>query len=185
MSVDSAVLRPGDVLVTATKDKGGWWIRLRSKLQGRPSLHNHVAAFTHCDSAGVPRGWEGRPGGFGQVDLRRYIEHPATISNAAQPGRSDADRERFRELALAMNAVPYDWRSIIRLGAELLDTRIIKLIEKRTEFKDGRPPSQVMCASALDWIYEELKWANPGGPSQTRYTDPDDWTAWIMAEGWK
>lgn len=179
------ILRPGDVIVTATHDLGGWWIRLRSRLQGRPSLHNHVAMFTHYDSAGVARGVEGRPGGFGWADLTRYLNHPDTITNADQPGRVDSERADAVRIATAMMARPYDWRAILLFAAEVLDRRVVDLIERGREYPDGKPPSHVVCSSALDWIYEELHWASPGGNTKTRFTDPDDWTDFIQHKRWQ
>lgn len=183
--IDVSTLKRGDVLVTATHDVGGWLIRLRSKLQGKPSLHNHVAVFTHCDTASRARGLEGRPGGFGWADLTEYINHPATITNSWQPARSDADRAVLVDKLTAMVGTPYDWYAITMLGAELLDQRAARLAERIGEFKEGRPPSHVMCASAIDWAYEDRGWPNPGGLEVTRWTDVDDWTSWITEHGWQ
>lgn len=182
--INLADLKPGDVLVSATPDKGGWWIRLRSKLQGRNSTHNHVAVFTHLDSAGRPRGLEGRPGGFGWADLTRYLTHPDTITNAWQPGRTDQDRAALVERLTRMVGVPYDWQAIAYFAAEILDRRVLRLIEQRREWPEGRPPSQFVCSSVIDWAYEDRGWDNPGGLKCTRWTDPAAWTDHIQEHGW-
>lgn len=184
MPVNIDALLPGDVIATATSDKGGWWIRLRSKLQRRPSLHNHIAVYTHTDSAGQPRGLEGRPGGFGWADLTRYLDHPDTITNAHQPGRTDQDRAQLVEKLTALVGLRYDWLAISQFAAELLDRRVVGLIEQRIEFPEDRPPSYGVCSSLIDWAYEDQNWDNPGGLKCTRWTDPDDWTAFVLEHGW-
>lgn len=184
VTTEGVPLRPGDVIVTSTSDFGGWWIRLWARLLRYDPKHNHVAMFTHYDSAGVPRGVEGRPGGFGQVDLRRYLSRSDTITNAYQPGRTDEQRERAVDLAQQINAIPYDWRAILTFATELLDRRLVGLFERAREWPEGRPPSHVVCSSALDWIYEEVGWESPGGAAQTRWTRPSDFTSMILANGW-
>ncbi len=183
-SSTGVTLLPGDVVVTPTKDKGGWWIRLWAKLQRKPDQFNHIALFTHYDSAGVPRGLEGRPGGFGWVDLNKYLDRPGAITNVGQPGRTDEKRQEALALARQLIAVPYDWRAILGLGAQLFSPRLLRLVQAANEWPEGKPPGHVVCSSSLDWIYEEVGWVSPGGIEKTRWTAPHDWATLITANGW-
>lgn len=178
MPIDLASLRPGTVIVTATVDKGGWWIRLRSKLMGQVDLHNHVAVFTHLDDTGRPRGLEGRPAGFGWANLTRYLDRPDTVTNAAQP-LTDDQRTRIVAGAVQMVGIPYDWASILAFA---LGTARLPFLAR--EWPDDGLPSHVVCSSAVDFLYEGVGAPNPGGYGHTRRTDPDDWSAWILRSGW-
>jgi hypothetical protein len=176
--ISPATLQPGDVVVTATDDLGGWFIRLRSKLQHRPSLHNHVALFVHCDSTGRPRGVEGRPSGFGWVNLESYLNHPGTVTNADQP-LSDEQRDHITRGAAAMVGIPYDWQAILAFAAGTAGIPFLP-----AEWPEDGVPSHVVCSSAADYLYEGAHAANPGGYRSTRRTDPDDWSAFIASKGW-
>lgn len=178
MGVQLADLRPGTVIVTATPDLVGWVIRLRSKLMRRPSLHNHVAVFTHLDDTGRPRGLEGRPSGFGWANLEKYLDRPDTLTNNAQP-LTDEQRVRIVDGAVQMVGIPYDWASILAFAA---GTARLPFLAR--EWPADGLPSHVVCSSAIDFLYEGVGADNPGGYGHTRRTDPDDWTAWIMKRGW-
>lgn len=180
MAVDLAALRPGDVIVTMTPDAVGFSIRLRSWLLRRPNLHNHVAMFTHLDDTGRPRGLEGRPSGFGWTNLEKYLAHPSTIANTEQAGRTDQQRLVVVQSATAMLGIPYDWRAILSFASQ-----IARLPFLSDEWPADGVPSHVVCSSAIDYLYESVRWANPGGYDKTRGTDPDDWTAFIQNKRWK
>jgi hypothetical protein len=184
MTVRLEDLRPGDVLLTHSEGWGSWLIRLQAFLSGKPSLHNHIAIFTHVGVDGVPRGLEGRPGGFGWRDLRGYLDAPATISNAWQPGRTDEDRRTLVATLTEMVGTPYDFEMFAMAGAELFDRRAAELVEADTEWPEGHPPSHVVCSSVLDWGYEDRRWENPGGLAVTRWTKPADWTALVVGNRW-
>jgi hypothetical protein len=176
MSVDKALLKPGDVLVVGGKGGiGAELIRERSRLEGQPDLHNHVAMFTHFDIAGEPRGLEGRPGGFGWANVTRYITNVSCMSNAGKSVHSDEECHSAVELGRQMISIPYDWEAIIAFGYELISHRFIP-----TEWPEEGIPSHVVCSSAIDLIYEHLHWDNPGGWRKTRGTDIDDWTTWLL-----
>lgn len=182
MAIRLEDLKPADVVVTATHDFVGWWIRARSWLTGEPRLHNHVAMFTHFDEVGRPRGLEGRPSGFGWCNLEKYLAHPNTISNSSQPDRSDSDRQAVITAATAMCGVPYDWAAILAFAANIAGIRFLA-----HEWPADGVPSHVVCSSAIDYLYEATGWDNPGGYDKTRGTDPGDWTRWIqdhLAQGW-
>jgi hypothetical protein len=183
MAVPLEILQPGDVIVTATTDKGGWWIRARSWLTGAPNLHNHVALFTHLDHTGRPRGLEGRPSGFGWANLEKYLQHPDTLANVGQHGRTDAQRAAVVGSAIEMVGLPYDWASILAFAATTA-----RLPFLAGEWPEDGVPSHVVCSSAIDYLYEAVGWDNPGGHRRTRGTDPDDFTRWIRARdaaGWR
>jgi hypothetical protein len=171
-------LAPGTVIVTATPDLVGWVIRLRSKLLGRPSLHNHVALLTHYDGTGRPRGLEGRPSGFGWANLDKYLGRTDTVTNAAQPLTVE-QREFIAHKAAELVGIPYDWAAILAFAA---GTARLPFLPHA--WPDDGVPSHVVCSSAIDYLYEAAGAANPGGYRQTRGTDPDDWTAWIAVKGW-
>lgn len=180
MAVSLRDLNPGDVLVTATADRAAWWLRLRSKLMGEPSLHNHVAMFTHLDNTGRPRGLEGRPSGFGWANLDRYLDHPATVSNAGQPLRTEQQRMIIVAAATDMLGRPYDWAAIIAFAAATAGLPFLA-----REWPDGGVPSHVVCSSSIDYLYESVGWNNPGGYRKTRGTDVDDWSSFILDNpGW-
>jgi hypothetical protein len=172
--VTLAELKPGDVIVTATPDLVGWWIRVRSWLSRRPDLHNHVAMFTHLDEQGKPRGLEGRPSGFGWANLEKYLDRPDTIANTRQPYRDDDHRAKIVELATTMIGIPYDWQGIIRFAG---NTAGMPYLGK--DWPEDGVPSHVVCSSAVDYLYEAMRWHNPGGYTKTRGTDPDDWTDFV------
>lgn len=182
MAIAVQDLRPGDVIVCATPDKGGWYIRARSWLTRRPNLHNHTAMFTHLDITGRPRGLEGRPSGFGWCNLEPYLRHPDTIANTAQPLRSDRERAVVVDAATAMLGMRYDWAGIVAFAAQTAGLPFLA-----SEWPSEGVPSHVVCSSALDYLYEAVGWRNPGGYVKTRGTDPDDWTAFVaagIADGW-
>jgi len=190
MAVDATLLGPGDVLVLRTPDQAGWWIRRRALMLKHPwqpwrwlgdkaTLVNHVALFTHVDSEGFPRGLEGRPGGFGWVNLTAYLADAGTISNADQP-KTGEQRDKVVRLATASISIPYDWKAIIAMaaGAAGLPFRL-------QEWPEDGVPSQMVCSSAADYFYEAAGLPNPGGYAKTRGTDPADWAEFVVGKLWQ
>lgn len=175
---DTSALQPGTVIVTATPDVVGWIIRLRSWLTRQPHTHNHVALFTHYDSTGRPRGLEGRPSGFGWVNLDKYLARGDTITNAGQPLTED-QREVVVRGAITMVGIPYDWAAILAFAA---GTAHLPFLPR--EWPTDGVPAHVVCSSAIDYLYEGVRAANPGGYGKTRGTDPDDWTTFIVTQAW-
>ncbi len=178
MAIDIAALRPGMVIVTATADKAGWWIRLRSKMQRRNALHNHCAIVTHRDDTGRWRAVEGRPGGFGWANVETYCAHADTVVNVGQP-LTDAQRQQVAVRAVEMVGIPYDWSAIIGFAATTAGLRFVP-----AEWPDDGVPSHVVCSSAADYLYESVAADNPGGYTQTRGTDPSAWASFILDRGW-
>lgn len=190
MAVDVAALRPGDVLVLRTPDAGGWWIRRRALMMRHPwkpwkwlgdktDLVNHVAVFTHVDDTGRPRGLEGRPSGFGWVNLATYLADPATVANTDQPKTAE-QRETVVRLAISSAGIAYDWAAIVAFaaGAAGLPFRL-------KEWPEDGVPSHMVCSSAADYFYEAAKLPNPGGYTKTRGTDPNDWALWVAGKLWQ
>jgi hypothetical protein len=176
--IDAGSLLPGTVIVTATKDRWAKWLRLRSRIMGRPALHNHVALVSHRDETGRWRGLEGRPSGFGWCNLDKYLEHPDSISNATQP-LSDGQRQFIVEQAQQMVGMPYDWRAILCFALTTVGLPFLA-----EEWPEDGVPSQNVCSSSVDMLYEAVGAPNPGGFRKTRGTDPDDWTDFILSRAW-
>ena len=189
MAVDLAALKPGDVLVIRTPDQAGWWIRRRALmlkypwqpwrwLSDKATLVNHVALYTHTDEAGQRRGLEGRPGGFGWVNLAGYLADPATVANSGQP-KTDEQRGKIVTLATTMVGIPYDWRAILAFAGGAAGLRF-----NAAEWPEDGVPSHVVCSSALDYVYEAVGLPNPGGYTKTRGTDPQDWEEFVVRKLW-
>jgi hypothetical protein len=171
-----AVLKPGDVLAV----RGGGWeaeaIRVGEELSGKPGLDNHVAVMSHW-TGDVPWGLEGKPGGVGWADMRRYVASPYTVNNCGQPGRTDAARQRVARRAQAMLATAYDWTEIAD------DTlRAFHMADLWASDWHGLAPGSVVCSSYAAWLYEQEGWAHPNVPD--RDTEPGDWTAFALDHGY-
>jgi hypothetical protein len=174
------VLQPGDIVVVRTP--GGfptpqWWIRLGAALQDKPNLDNHVAMMHHYDSQGVPWGFEGKPGGVGQVDMRSYIASGYTVNNCGQPGRTDADRAKAADLMKSMEGTKYDWQAI---GGDGLMDLHVHLWNDVTGFNPNLKPGEVVCSSFGAYVYEVLKWAHPDMNTE-RVCQPADWESWCVS----
>ncbi len=182
-------VRPGDVLVIADDNFTSWWIRAQARLLGKPSLHNHVAMYSHVDAGGTAWVVEGRPSGTGWEKAEKYLTHPATISNAAQP-KTGAQRAALVAGAKTMVGTEYDWSAIVALGAEPLTPlapilMVRGLWRRYREFGADSAPVHVICSSLLDWLYEQQGLASPGGLRETRFTDVGDWARFIGREAWR
>jgi hypothetical protein len=174
---------------TPSKNTGAWLIQRGTLMKRYPKqpwkwfasskgLYNHVAMITHRDEEGHWRGLEGRPGGFGWANCDRYINDPNTVSNTKQ-AKDDAQRGALVAGATRLLGVPYDWASILSFAAEAAG-----LPFKVREWPDDGLPSQVVCSTSIDYLYESVKLDNPGGYAQTRGTDPTEWAVWIEANGY-
>lgn len=181
----AATVPPGTVLVVRDSGIWAWWIRLGEWLKHQPSRWNHVAVYTHTDEAGTPWGVEGRPdGGVGQRDLTRYLHDPATLHNAAQlAGTTGEQRALICAGAAALlpskgQHIRYDWPAIVRDGLSMVDPLY------RPEYRDAwgpGVPTQVVCSSMADWLYEHVGLATPDAD---RYCTPGDWARFIQRRGW-
>lgn len=194
MPVDLSALRPGDVLVMRTPELAGWLIRRRALMLRYPwqpwhwfgdglsdgtVLMNHVAVYTHVDAAGQRRGLEGRPGGFGWVNVEKYLSWPTTDANTAQP-KTDEQRKLIVRLASGCVGIPYSWSDILAFAAGAAG-----LPFREHEWPEDGVPSHVVCSSAADYIYEAAGLPSPGGTGKTRGTDPQDWETFIQGKLWQ
>lgn len=178
--LNPSTLQPADILVTRTK-KGLFprAIRLAAALQDKPNLGNHVVVVHHIDAAGTIWGIEGRPGGVGWVDCKKYLGSPWTVSNAAQP-KTDQQRVDVCTAAEGMLATPYDWEGIVLDGMKAIGAQ-----ELWTDKEWGKQaPAHVVCSSYAAWLYCHVGLAAPAQLQDSRTTTPGDWGQFIVTTGW-
>lgn len=169
----------GDVLVT--RSRKGWagrLIRFGACLRDQANLWNHVAVIHHIDQAGTAWAVEGRPGGVGWVDARKYLTDPYTISNSQQP-RTPEQRVLIVTVVEAMLGTAYDWQGIA--GDAALAIGMPALFAEKW---DGKVPGHVVCSSLADWAYEHSGLPSPG-VHDTRHTTPADWAQLIVEHRWQ
>ena len=170
------VLKPGDVLAVRLGGLPSELIRIGEEMAGKPGLDNHIAVMHHW-LGDVPWGLEGRPGGVGWVDLREYLASGFTVNNVGQPGRNDAGRAAVAGLAEHMLGTKYDWDAIDD------DTlRAFHMHDLFTSTFRGLVPGHVVCSSYAAFLYERQGWHRP--PVTDRDTEPADWCAFTMVNGW-
>jgi hypothetical protein len=169
----------GDVWAVRTGGIGGWIIRLGERLAGKPDLDNHVVVVHHQDPAGTVWGVEGRPGGVGWADLTKYAQNRATVTNVLQP-KTNEQRIQIAQIMRQMLGTPYDWAGIAADAAN--DLSLPDLFAQN--WHGQGTPGHVVCSSLAAWAYARVGLPHPhcGGE---RYCQPDDWTVWNRAEGWK
>ena len=183
---DPARPMPGDLLLTRSKTGVfGRLIRVGAALRDEPNLINHVVIVDHQDRQGTWWGIEGRPGGVGWVDLRRYLGSRWTLVNATQP-KTEAQRKIVTKGAAAVLGVAYDWVGIAEdaAGATLpaaLTTRIEALWG--SDWQGKGPPAHLVCSSLADWLYGSADLTNPN-VHPTRNTTPADWMQLWITHGW-
>ena len=169
----------GDILATRGDGFGSKAIRLGAALEDEPNTVNHICVIHHIDNVGTIWGIEGRPGGVGYVDTRKYLENPYTITNAEQP-KTLAQREWIAQKSTSMLGTPYDWQAIA-------DDACIALLKRNfiwtmRDFGD-EPPAQVVCSSFAVWLNHHAGLAYPDQHGE-RSTTPADWVDWIIRKGW-
>lgn len=167
----------GDVLVVST---GNNWaaklIRIGEVIRGQAGLNNHVAILHH-QTDGVWWAIEGRPGGVGWVDARRYLRDAHTLTNAAEP-KTPLQRVTVARDAEAMLGTPYDWAAIC---GDVFDSLRIRDIF-RQDWDGQGSPGHVVCSSFAAYLYGRVGLAHP--KSAERYTFPSDWTEFCLTQGW-
>ena len=170
-------VHPGDVLAVRTPGRAAALIRLGEALAGKPNLDNHVVLVHHQDPQGRWWGMEGRPGGVGWCDIRLYLAGRWTVNNCGQPGRGPAARQRVCDAATVMLGTPYDWEGIAD------DTlRAFHMADLWSADWGGTAPGHVVCSSYTAFLYQREGWARPDTPG--RDTEPADWTAFSMMNGY-
>lgn len=157
-------------------------IRIGDVLEGKPAVANHVVGITHQDKNGRWMGLEGRPGGFGLVDVTPYLSDPRTRSNHFQP-RTPQQADQILVLGAKLTGTPYDWLGIDEdfVNAVHLDALSSDIDRASAAINDswGAPgllPGHVVCSSAWDWVYAMVSpvLAHPA-TVPARDTTPGDW----------
>jgi hypothetical protein len=176
-------LLPGDIVVVRTPGFWSWLIRLGEMLQGKPDLRNHVA-MVHHEANGVRWYLEGRPSGLGWRAVPAgddpYLKSRWTVTNAAQP-KTGAQRTAAALFMLGLLGAPYDWGAIAADTASAL--RLPEQWKGWDGVPDGTMPGHVVCSSSASWAYHEATLAAPE-PAGGRLSEPADWDACIMTQGW-
>lgn len=168
----------GDVLTVRTSS--GWPERLidvGTALRGRPSLGNHVVVCSHQDSNGTWWGVEGRPGGVGWADLRRY-NNAWTVTNTGQP-KTDTQRAAVAAECVKMLGTPYDWTGIAADAAEILGLRHLWA----NSWHGQGAPGHVVCSSLAAYVYSAVGLIGPHGGLRT--VTPGDWTQFCLDRAWE
>lgn len=153
-------------------------IDIGAVLRGEPTYANHVAVMHHYTD-GVPWGLEGRPGGVGWVDLRRYIVDPHTVMNFHQPKTKD-QRDEIGQLAPKMLGTKYDWEAIA--DEALLAFHLPSLFTR--DWKGQGVPGHVICSSFAAWLYTHVGLPCPTA-DPTYLVTPADWVEFILSNGWQ
>ncbi len=175
----TALLKPSDLLVVRT---GGWaatMIQLGATLTGKPNLGNHVAVAHHLDSTG--KFWwllEGRPGGVGWADSRKYEHTRYLLNNCGQP-RTDTQRQQIAIEAEHLIGTAYDWSMI---ADETLRAFHMPELWARVEQAKGLPPAAVVCSSYAAFLYDRAGCAVP--QRTTEDTTPGAWDGFILDNGY-
>ena len=175
----TAVLGPSDLLLVRTKGWAGNLIRLGEAMMGLPNMSSHVAVAHHLDETG--KFWwllEGRPGGVGWADSRKYEHTRLLMNNIGQP-RTGAQREAICIEAEHMIGTSYDWAGIA--DATLRAFHMPELWRGLTA-AEGPVPAQVICSSYAAFLYERAGCQIP--PHAAEDTTPGDWCSFIMENGW-
>lgn len=171
---------PGNVVVCDGDSAIAKWIEVAAVLRGKPAA-NHVALFHHTDQHGTHWGIEGRPGGVGWVDLRRYLTDRRTRTNAAQP-LTAAQRAAITTYMVKLLGSAYDWLGGIAAdGAQVLNIPV----DWSPDPKTGLVPGHVVCSSSTAWAYQQEGVPAPTDSSGAwRHVTPGDWSGFIQEQGW-
>lgn len=175
-------LVPGTVFCTRSEGKAGKLIRAGAALLDEPNLHNHVALFHHWTEA-VPWGLEGRPGGVGWVDMRKYVADKHTVDNRVQPDLTLTDGAQIAaDMEEALLGKRYDW---VAIGDATREALHMKDLWEETWSGEGTEltAGQMVCSSAAAYFYAQQGLMHPNDGDE-RHCHPSDWTQWIMTEAW-
>jgi cell wall-associated NlpC family hydrolase len=172
-----AAPQPGDVLVMAGTSPADKLIEEGAVLAGQPAA-SHVAVYHHT-TAGVPWAIEGRPGGVGWADARRYLADPRTVTNVLQPKNAN-QRQQVCDLAVKLLGTPYAWVGGIAEDA----FKALHLPQLWAENDaTGLAPAHVVCSSLAAWVYGKAGLAAPH-PADWQHVTPGDWAAFVLAGHW-
>lgn len=179
---------PGNVIVVRTESTFAKIIRFGAGWAGLPTEDNHVAIFTHLDPRGVPMGIEGRPGGTGWVDLRKYFNGPLaryTHTNWKQP-LSASDRLAVVDFSKAMLGTHYDWDAIAQDAIDDIVHRelLLRMLDEAWRH-GGTYPEAVVCSSLAAFAYDYRKLKSPSAKLGDRRVQPADWEKFIKDNGFE
>ncbi len=175
----TGILKPSDVLVVRTGGVAAHLIQIGAALAGKPSLGNHVAVVHHKDQTG--KFWwllEGRPGGVGWADSRKYEGTRYLLNNCAQP-RTDAQRAAISIEAEHLIGTAYDWAQI---ADDALHAFHMPELWERVSAAPGVAPAQVVCSSYAAFLYEKAGCETPSRVSED--VTPGDWDGFILDKGY-
>lgn len=151
-------------------------IRIADVLEGKPAVANHVVGITHRDKLGRLIGMEGRPGGFGLVDVTPFLTDPRTRINHAQP-RTAGQNRLIIAGAARLTGTPYDWVGIDEDGLRALHLdELAAMVDQLWAWPAAGNllPGHVVCSSAWAWLYKAAQCAHPEAGDE-RVCTPGDW----------
>jgi hypothetical protein len=168
----------GDLLLT----RGSSWvdrlIRIGAAFLDEPNIDNHVAIVHHQDDNGNWWAIEGRPGGVGWADARKYLASRFTSNNVLQP-KTDEQRAQVAKAAEGMLGVAYDWSAIIADGAMALHLKDLWA----QDWQGKGAPAHVVCSSLAAYVYGEVGLERPT-LHEPRETTPGDWEQFTLANNY-
>jgi len=169
------LLQPSDLLLVRSGGLAAGVIQFGQAMMGRPNLSNHVAVVHHLDQTGA-FWWllEGRPGGVGWADSRKYEHTRFLLNNCGQP-RTEAQRARISIEAEHMIGTSYDWAAI---ADDTLRAFHMPELWNRVSAAPGVAPAQVVCSSYAAFLYELAGCDVP--QRTTEDTTPGDWDAFVL-----
>jgi hypothetical protein len=170
-------LKPGHVFVVRSAGFSGRMIRWGACLRDKPNLGNHVAGFHHWTD-GVPWGIEGRPGGVGWVDMRRYFNSKLMMSNIYQP-LTDPVSDALAHNMVQTIGTKYDWVGIAADGMDALGLPSLFA----SNWHGAGVPGHVVCSSLFAFLYRALHQPSPS-LADGRRVKPSDWTSYIVNQDW-
>ncbi len=175
----TSILKPSDLLLVRTGGWAGNVIRFGQAMMGQPNLSNHVAVAHHLDKSG--HFWwllEGRPGGVGWADSRKYEHTGFLLNNCAQP-RTDAQRAKISIEAEHLIGTSYDWAAI---ADDTLHAFHMPELWERVSEVPGVAPAQVVCSSYAAFLYEYAGCDVPQRDAED--TTPGAWDSFILDKGY-
>lgn len=173
------LLKPSDLLIIRTGGLAAHLIQIGQSMMGQPNLGNHVALAHHLDQSG--KFWwllEGRPGGVGWADSRKYEHSRYMLNNCGQP-RTEGQRQAITIEAEHLIGTAYDWAAI---ADDTLRAFHMPELWKRVSAAPGVAPAQVVCSSYAAFLYDHAGCDVPQWTAED--TTPGDWDGFILDRGY-
>jgi hypothetical protein len=171
----------GDVICTRSEGWQAKMIRFGAGLIGKPNTVNHVAIFMGPGSDGRDRVIEGRPGGVGYKDAKRYLADSWTLNNAKQP-KTNLQRAQIATATKALLGTQYDW---VGIGQTVMEAINAPDLYRTKSWLNDASPDHVVCSSLADWVYADVGLANPNKITADKITTPGDWAEFIVTRAWE